>query len=286
MSVVTLNNNDEVFKVIHESGNETCVKTVDAISTTKSTVFISSSVGCPLKCKFCHLTIKDIKYRKLEPSTIREDTLYGIKYAASETPKIGAKDIKLSWMGMGDAFFNLQTVLDVSGEILTSSGTKGLDKIDISTALPSHTSDVDMETYSRVVEKYGERKVRLFYSLFSANRDTRNYMIPNTHTIEEAVNLFRSHGVRVIAHQIFIDGVNDSAREVEELVDFVNRNADVFTELRVLRYNSCGNSWWYESVNYDGIMSVIHETCKLPIKSQVSPGKEIQAACGMFHDKK
>lgn len=286
MSVLNFNNNNEVFKTIHQSGNETCVKTVDDISKEKSTVFISSSVGCPLKCKFCHLTIKDIKYKKLHPSTILDNTIQGIRYASSITPKIQEKYLKLSWMGMGDAFFDLQAVLDNTDQIINSSDTKGLDKIDISTALPSHITGVDIQTYLEIVKKYGQTNVRLFYSLFSSDDNIRGYMIPNTHDVNKAVELFRMYGLRVIAHQIFIDGVNDKVSQVDNLINFVNKNQDVFSEFRVLRYNSCKNSWWYESERYDSIMETVYEKCVIPIKSQVSPGKEIQAACGMFHNKR
>jgi 23S rRNA (adenine2503-C2)-methyltransferase len=278
-----INSRLDVFKRIHTSKAETCIKTVDEVSTEKSTVFISSSVGCALKCKFCHLTLKGHTFKKLNLEDILENTEKAVNWAALNSDKINKKTLKLSWMGMGDAFFNLDNVLKGSEVILQRTTTKGLDKIDISTTLPK---SVNASTFNKVHEinaKYDD-KVRWFYSVFSAVEQTRSYMIPETCKISEAVNMFRENGMRIIAHQIFLNGVNDSNEEVKALVDFINENSDVFNELRVLRYNECENSWWYESDNYTSIIEYLNKYVDVKVKSQVSPGKEIKAACGMFHE--
>jgi adenine C2-methylase RlmN of 23S rRNA A2503 and tRNA A37 len=77
--------------------------------------------------------------------------------------------------------------------------------------------------------------------------------------------------------------VNDSDEEVSSLIDFVNINADVIRELRVLRYNECENSWWFESERYEEIVDRLRREVTVKVKAQESPGKEIKAACGMFH---
>ena len=274
------NNTKDVFKIIHAQGNETCVKTVDEISTEKSTVFISSTVGCPLKCKFCHLTLKNYKYKRLTQRQIIDNTIETVKWAADVNPTIKAKNLKLSWMGMGDAFFNLEHVLKCNTSILEGI-EQPLDKVDISTALPKSVTRETFELVEAINNQY-PNKVRWFYSLFSANKAVRNYMLPNTHDIHKAIELFRESGVKVIAHQIFLEGVNDSELEVQALTEFVNDNKDVISQLRVLRYNECENSWWYESERFDQIIRYLDSYLQVELKTQVSPGKEIKAACGMF----
>lgn len=276
-----INKENDVFKRIHHSKAETCIKTVDAISTEKSTVFISSSIGCPLKCKFCHLTIKNHRYSKLSEDEIVNNTVSTVNWASSITKKIKEKDLKLSWMGMGDAFFSLPIVLHASQKILASTDSRGLDKIDVSTALPKQITDEDFNIIKSI--DYYYKDVRWFYSLFSVNENTRRYMIPNTHTVHDAIDIFRRNTTKIIAHQIWLDGVNDSKEEVNDLINFVNNNSDVIRELRVLRYNECDNSWWFESNHYEDIMGKIRADVNVPIKEQISPGKEIKAACGMFH---
>ena len=113
---------------------------------------------------------------------------------------------------------------------------QSLDKVDISTALPKSVTSETFELVEAINNQY-LNKVRWFYSLFSANKATRNYMIPNTHNIPTAMELFRDSGIKVIVHQIFLEGVNDSELEIQNLAEFVNDNKDVISQLRVLRYN-------------------------------------------------
>ena len=70
-----------VSKFIHDNGDETAIKCVPSQSTVldraagtvrvvetdrqKGSLFISSSVGCYMKCRFCHLTTKDSVFRRL-----------------------------------------------------------------------------------------------------------------------------------------------------------------------------------------------------------------------------
>lgn len=277
-----INQSKDVFKRIHPSGAETCVKTVDAISEEKSTVFISSSAGCPLKCKFCHLTIKDHKYKPLSPEEIVSNTVETINWAAEINPKIKEKKIKLSWMGMGDASFIIGDVKACSDTILGEVGIE-LDKIDLSTALPTSASHWSMGQLKYLQESYGD-KFRLFYSLFSGYAGTRAYMLPRTHSQYKAMQLFADYDLKVIAHQIYLEGVNDSRVEVNQLLDFVDEHFDTISELRILRYNECENSWWYESTKYRDIIHSLREDTTVPLKLQESPGKEIKAACGMFHE--
>lgn len=276
-----VNKAKDVFKIVHENREETCVKTVDSISTEKSTVFISSSVGCPLKCKFCHLTMKGHKYKPLSRKQITENTINTVNWAGTVNPRITEKNLKLSWMGMGDAFFNLNNTLRCSEDIMKRVDVAGLDKVDISTALPKSVTKCDVALVNKIKARYGS-KVRWFYSLFSAVEGTRDYMIPNTHTPTAAVELFEEMDVSVIAHQTFLDGVNDSEEEVKAIVDFVNTHKDVITQLRVLRYNTCEAAWWYESERYSEIVKYLQENLEVELKLQDSPGKEIKAACGMF----
>ena len=121
-----------VSKYIHEDGSETAIKTVKSIQSilnpltnkienretdrNKYSIFISVSVGCFMKCKFCHLTIKNSKYLKLEEehilSNIKEAMLDVINFNAD----IKNKFVKLSWMGMGDAFIHYDIVYNVIGK--------------------------------------------------------------------------------------------------------------------------------------------------------------------------
>jgi len=283
----TVNDNRDVVKGVCDRGSETCVKSVDEVSTEKSTVFISSSVGCPMKCKFCHLTINDTKYQSLSQEEIEANTIDAVGMAGYWNNDIMNRTLKLSWMGMGDAMLHPEIILDASSWIIDiledCEDVKGLQRIDVSTVMPKSVSFNDMEYVSRLYKIMDKDGFRMFYSLFSAIPETRDYMIPNCKSAEDAMQMFREAGMTVTIHQIFIEGVNDNIDEVNAMIEFVNDNKDVIDEFRVLEYNEADNSWWFESACYGAIGEHLMYRLQVPVKFQVSPGKEIKAACGMFN---
>ena len=83
-----------VSKYIHDDGSETAIKMVKSVQNifnpltneiesresdrNKYSVFISSSVGCFMKCKFCHLTLKNSEFIKLEEDQIFNNLKEGL----------------------------------------------------------------------------------------------------------------------------------------------------------------------------------------------------------------
>lgn len=106
-----------VSKYIHDDGSETAIKMVKSVQNifnpltneiesresdrNKYSVFISSSVGCFMKCKFCHLTLKNSEFIKLEEDQIFNNLKEAIQDSIHHNPDLKSKFIKLSWMGMG-----------------------------------------------------------------------------------------------------------------------------------------------------------------------------------------
>lgn len=315
-----------VAKFIHADGSETAVKVVESCSNFKNpetgyidtcwvdrnkySVFISSSLGCYMHCPFCHLTIKDSEYRKLQTHQVIENVKEAILHEVHRRPDIQNRYIKLCWMGMGDALNQpvmvREATLDILNWVLSNGFAQGLDCVDLSTVMPRVSpvwvqelaalnrdlQDVPVNPLSFLKEQsevasqrvYSARsRFRLFYSLHSAIQTTRDKMVPGGTPLSEAVPLlkeFMSNGPNVLLHQLFVEALNDSPQEVEALCALMKDNFPE-QELRVLRYNYCDRSPYREWDSIDRAVLRISE-CHPNLKVQVSAGKEVAAACGQF----
>ena len=140
--MTTINNNFDVFrtgdgtvsKYIHEDGSETAIKLVKSIQNivnpltkeievrktdrNKYSIFISSSVGCYMACKFCHLTLKNAKHIKITEDVVFENLKEAILEKMEFNPELATRYVKLSWMGMGDAINKPDMVYNVTLKIL------------------------------------------------------------------------------------------------------------------------------------------------------------------------
>lgn len=319
-------NDGTVSKYIHEDGSETSIKISKSVQSVlnpitkqidefhsernKYSIFISSSVGCHLKCSFCHLTLKKAKYDKLT-----EEQIFNIKDALDEyitfNTDIKAKYVKLSWMGMGDACNKSDIVYNVTLKILDyifeNNYAIGLDGVDLSTVMPKmknkdwisnfHKLENELKKYTinpfykmdnveYTNNEYSHKNIfRLFYSIGSPIQELRDNIIPHSTTLSEAVELLNEYQLNgeysVILHHVLVDGLNDTQDELLSLVNFVNTNFKN-NELRLLRYNTCSMPNAYkESTTIYNQIKYLSDNINL-IKVQVSCGSEVQSACGQF----
>ena len=78
-----------VSKYVHDDGSETAIKCVSSCDTIKNpisgeleinsidrnkySIFVSASAGCFMKCDFCYLTMKEMKYQKLTTNQVLQN---------------------------------------------------------------------------------------------------------------------------------------------------------------------------------------------------------------------
>lgn len=321
-----------VLKYLHDDNSETAIKAVSSCDTilnpitgkvehnsverNKYSVFASVSAGCFMKCEFCYLTLKDMKYQKLSEDTILANLIEALTHQIKVNPALSERYIKLCWMGMGDAIVAPEIVVNVTKRFLSyvfqNKYAKGLDGVDISSVIPNNTNPkwieafkylnlylkdipknpnneviVHSEQISSMVTRNKERSpLRLFYSLHSAVQETRDKIIPNSLPLTEAMvqlKFFSDFDRRnLIFHHMFMEGINDSDEEFEALIRFlVDWEIARHHELRILRYNHCDNTPIKESPRFE---EFIKELAKVQqrLKVQISTGTEISAACGQF----
>ena len=317
-----------VGKYIHLDGSETSIKHVSSCDTVmdpatgrfhannsnrnKFSVFASSSRGCIMKCGFCHLTIKDAAYGRVESASV--NVREAMRREALDRPDMRSKFMKLCWMGMGEdqvmrPAANLGATLDIMEDAIETGLTAGVDGCDLATVLPRRFDESLVETLVRLNEGlaslpvnpvlssvhasngYADRKrslARLFYSLHGAGDESRGRLVPNATPLKDAfafLRRFDATPIDLVFHHLFLDGVNDSPADVAALVDLLASEGMADREVRILRYNPAsdrdGRTPFVESRRFDDcIAELVGRVRKL--KVQISTGVDVLAACGQF----
>ena len=177
------------------------------------TLCVSSQVGCALKCDFCATGLAGFR-RNLDPGEIVEQALYLL---AGED--LGDKTPNIVYMGMGEPFRNYDAVVASIRLLMHPEGLGiGARKITVSTA-----GDV------KGIERFAgeDWQVRLSVSLHAANDELRSQLVPlnrryGLDALRRAILDYQARTARQVTFEwTLLDGVNDSTRDVEELLRFM-----------------------------------------------------------------
>lgn len=306
---VTISKDGKVFNFIHNSGVQTSVKVEWSGSFNddlllpqlqdkeKVSVVISSSHGCPLSCKFCHLTENNKPYKKVEASTIALEVIDSILFVGKHH-NLRDKYLKLCFMGEGEAILNMKATQEIAESIIsyfhTTDIVAGFDGVDIASTLPK-LSSFDFKHWNDALvslcggklnaHNYQDNErtfVRLFYSLHASTEAKRQDLIGNSVPIDTALTYLSdlSDDINTVVHYMFMDGINDSDEDISNIIELFSTYLLTNTEFRVLRYNGGG---YKESSRLPDILQTLKQklACK-KFKVQYSAGSDVKAACGMF----
>jgi adenine C2-methylase RlmN of 23S rRNA A2503 and tRNA A37 len=296
------------IKYIHLDGSENTLKIGlscsgdQTIDRRKAVIFLSSSVGCSQGCKFCFLTEKGYTYKAIPTQDVINNCIDVISDAKE---MIKDRYLKISFMGMGDVFasgIDMYNVVMSVFDYATKNGyCLGIDGVDIGTSYPYTRNR--QRTYHQIERmndvlfkeryilnphnKYAYKTphdndhrtvVRLFVSMPSVDAKTKRLLMPKAENPNDIYSEVGMLSIDIIFHCIFIDGVNDSPKDIHNMIFYFVESQ---YEVRLLRYNRCPGSMFEESWSIDKIINTFKES-PLKFKYQVSPGSEIQAACGQF----
>lgn len=317
------NADKSVIKYVHANGGETTIKTVSGCvdgegieDKNKVVMFLSSSIGCKGSCQFCYLTGKAYPYAKLSEDDI---ATMGIAAVIAAKDIVKGKYLKISFMGMGDAFYEDFSVNAVAMRIFTyvSDYIRGIDGVDVGTMFPKMDTrnklkdlvrlnsaiwkmtqqgkllnpNNEYTPLSRGAKAPNERTaVRLFVSLHSMSDPVRHLLMPGTEKIFTMLMRLHEGGefpLDVIFHYMLLDVINDSDNDLVTLYSVFETLLTKY-ELRLLRFNECPNiiGWQASSdARYDEFCDRLKNS-NFKFKYQVSTGAEILAACGQFVCKK
>jgi len=308
----------QVTKVVHDDKTETAIKanrSMDGhvgrdgrVDTTeqdrgKYSVVISNSLGCRMRCQFCHLTMKGARYSRIGFDRICDNVIEAVEIAATRDLSLADRYVKLCWMGMGeDAIARPGELVDITVRIASTLIERGLaigiDGVDLGTVMPRRVGagwDEWFGWLDRRLDDFpanpqmatradGRSRFRLFYSLHSATQQTRDRLIPGAMPLDNSlprlVRFADDNGINLVFHMLLWSGINDTDEELSQLERIIDQYGLAHHELRLLRFNDCTLSSLQESPRFEEVAARMARI--MPVKVQRSPGNEVKAACGQF----
>ena len=182
----------------------------------RTTACVSSQVGCSLDCKFCATaTLK--RMRNLNP-----DEIYDQVVAIDNESRLYF-DKPLSnivFMGMGEPLMNYNNVMKSIEKITSKEGL----------GMSSKRITISTSGVPKMIKKLAddETKVKLAVSLHSAIDEIRTTIMPFNATfplvdLQEALEYwYEKTKSRITYEYIVWEGINDTRKDAEALVKFVN----------------------------------------------------------------
>ncbi len=247
--------------------------------TDRSTLCISSQIGCAMKCSFC-LTATMGFVRNLSPSEIVNQVCAVGDFLRNE-PKsklIGPNRVtNIVFMGMGEPLNNLDNVVK-SIAILTEQ--RGLD-------MTNRRITVSTCGIANKMIELGERTdVNLAISLHAVDDETRSTLMPvnSRFSLEELLQTCKDYPMakrkRIMFEYVLLQGVNDSDEEASELARILH---DIPCKINLLPYNeSPGLEFKSPSRNRVYAFQKILRNAGYSVFIRTSRGEDISAACGQL----
>ncbi|MCR4284044.1 MAG: 23S rRNA (adenine(2503)-C(2))-methyltransferase RlmN [Parcubacteria group bacterium] len=240
----------------------------------RSTVCVSSQVGCPMKCGFCATGAMGL-IRNLTEDEIVGQVLFFARYLKSHGED---KVTNVVFMGMGEPFLNYDNVLSAVRTLNEKDGLNiGARKISIS------TSGV-IEGINKLAEE--NLQVNLAISLHAPYDELRLKLMPVNikYPLKEVLSAVDSYinktSRQVMFEYIMLKGINDSKEDAERLARLMKKPLH-FVNLIV--YNPTGKEGM-EPSSHNSVRKFkeILEKAGIPVSERYRFGGEIKAACGQL----
>lgn len=267
--VDTFEDPDGTVKYLFELPDGERVETVLLFDKKRTTLCISTQVGCSMGCKFCATGKLGFK-RNLSTEEIVEQ----VNLVCND----GYKVSNVVYMGMGEPLLNYDNVIK-SVHILNHPKGRGigLRRITVSTCgFPDKIRQLAGE----------DSKPQLAVSLNAPNDEIRSRIMPiaekyPTGELLEAVHYYNTNtSQRVTFEYVMLAGVNDSDKCARELIKKISK---LNCKVNIIEFNSHPGCEFEASDT-----SVIRRFAKLladravPVTIRLKQGDTIKAACGQL----
>lgn len=243
----------------------------------RMTACISSQVGCSLACSFC-ATGRLKRMRNLTYDEIY-DQVVEINNLAKENYQKGLTNIV--YMGMGEPLLNYKNTLESVKKITSDEGL----------GMASRRITVSTAGIAKMITKLGDDEVKfnLALSLHATNDEARDKIMEinqqnSLESLAEALKYYyEKTGNMVTFEYCLFNGVNDSLKEAQELVDFCQH---VPSKVNLIEYNPIDGGEFEKSdpKSTDRFANFL-ERNGVPANVRRSRGKDIDAACGQLANK-
>jgi 23S rRNA (adenine2503-C2)-methyltransferase len=249
------------------------VETVYMPDEDRTTLCLSSQVGCAVDCKFCFTAMLGAK-RNLTAGEIIGQVL---AVAAGQNMVRGAR-LNLVFMGMGEPMLNLPQVLKAVSILADPKGVGiTLRHIAVSTVgiLP------------RIEElALAPMRPKLAISLNASSDEQRSALMPinKKYPLADLMRVCRAYPLRSWEHLMFeyvmLDGCNDSDDDARRVADLLG---DLRARVNLIPYNS-GPELPYRAPEFERVLAFqkILTDRRIPTFIRISRGQDIHAACGQL----
>lgn len=252
-------------------------------------VYLSSHNGCNQSCRFCHLTATG--QTEMEPVSIDQFTAQVQKvlhYWYTRQRNGQERIVNFNFMARGEPLLN-STLLGEFGYLrhimkITADHHKLDSVFNISTIIPK-----DFDSFESMFRLSGDNRmppdVRIYWSLYSPNEKFRKRWIPksmNPYEAAQRINNFREFGGKVVLHNAFIKGQNDTPEQIDELVEFIRFNGLQDLDYNLVAYNPYSVRHGEESDRMLEIFEKLSEVMSGRVQIIERVGKDVKASCGMF----
>ena len=244
------------------------------IATGRTTLCVSSQVGCAAACEFCATGKMGIA-RNLTTAEILDQVLQAGQLLAGE----GRRLQNIVFMGMGEPFHN-ESHLNEAMTLLTASDHFNRSP---SSILVSTVGVVD--PMLRFAQQFPQ--VNMALSLHSADEQVRQQIIPlaKKTPLEELrrtlAEVNRIQGREVMIEYLMLSGLNDSAQDAEQLIEWLE---SLQAHVNLIPYNPIEDAPHLRSTPREGIVAFARILKNAGLKTTIrySLGNDIAAACGQL----
>ena len=261
---------DGTVKVAYALADGNIVEVVAIPSRSRTTLCLSSQVGCTMGCKFCASGLKGY-IRNLTSGEMVEQYLLGC--AESERPVTN-----VVFMGTGEPLLNLKNLVPALKRLNhPDCAGFGARRITVSTiGLPD-----------RMVELADAgMQVNLAVSLHAPNDEKRRKIVPTARKVKiaeilEAARVYREKTTRDVTFEyVLLGGFNDSDEDAHELARLLGGmrcavNLIAFNEVPGLEFRAPAAG------RITSFLDVLQKR-RVPVTMRRSRGRDIDAACGQL----
>ena len=240
---------------------------------TRTTLCLSSQVGCAVDCKFCFTALLGVK-RNLTAGEIVGEVL-----ALAEAQGLPRRArLNVVFMGMGEPLLNFRPVMQAVGIMSDDEGMGiPLRRITLSTA------GIVPRIYDLAREP---NRPKLAVSLNASNDAQRTELMPlnRKYPLGELMDACRAYPLRPREHLTFeyvlLDGINDTVEDARRVVKLLH---GIRAKVNLIPYNG-GPELPYRPSPLDRVLAFQQVLVErgVPAYIRISRGQDVRAACGQL----
>ena len=276
-----LNSADGTRKWLFGFDDGQAVETVYIPEEDRGAVCLSSQIGCPNGCVFCHTGSQKLT-RNLTASEFVAQFM-AARDSYGEWPSPTAQETRflsnIVVMGMGEPLLNYENVKKGLQIIMDPEG------IAISRRRITLSTSGIVPVIPRIAEDLG---VKLAVSLHAATNEIRDRIMPvnRKYPLEELIAACKKFqeigGTRqyITMEYVMLDGINDSDADARELIRLVKGLAVKFNLIPFNEWNGC--PFKCSSKKRIERFSALLEENNYAAPVRLSRGQDIMAACGQL----